>query len=89
MPTMNVSLTAQQLAFVNQLADTGDYASASEVIRDGLRLLEREKAAEAEKIEILRREVGSGLDDARAGRFSDRTAADIAREIIRKSVRAS
>ena len=89
MPTMNVSLTAEQLAFVNQLARSGDYASASEVIRDGLRLLEREKAAEAEKIEILRREVGSGLADARAGRFDERTARDIARDIIRKSVRAS
>lgn len=89
MPTMNVSLTAEQLAFVSQLATSGDYASASEVIRDGLRLLEREKAVDAEKIEILRREVGSGLADADDGRFDDRTAADIARDIIRNSVRAS
>jgi antitoxin ParD1/3/4 len=89
MPTMNVSLTAEQLAFVSQLANSGDYASASEVIRDGLRLLEREKAVDAEKIEILRREIGSGLADANAGRFDERTAADIARDIIRKSVRAS
>jgi antitoxin ParD1/3/4 len=89
MPTMNVSLTPQMIAFVNALTDTGDYASASEVVRDGLRLLEREKAVEAEKREILKRAVEAGLTDARAHRFSSRTAADIARDVVRTSGRAS
>ena len=88
MATMNVSLTPEMLSFVNELTKAGGYASASEVVRDGLRLLEQEKAAEAEKLAILRREVGAGLADLQDGRFSRRTAAEIAQGIVRKAVRA-
>ena len=89
MATMNVSLTPQMLAFVDELVRVGGYKSASEVISDSLRLLEHEKALEAEKREILTREIEAGLTDAQAGRFSDRTSADIARAVIRTSGRAS
>ncbi len=88
MATMNVSLTPEMLSFVNELTEAGGYASASEVVRDGLRLLEQEKAAEAERLAVLRREVGSGLADLRAGRFSGRTAAEIAQGVLRKADRA-
>ena len=89
MATMNISLTPQMLAFVDELVRAGGYESASEVVRDGLRLLEHEKAVAAEKREILTREIEAGLADAQAGRFSDRTAADIAHSVIRTSGRAS
>lgn len=39
----NVSLTAENEALVKRLVDGGRYASASEVVRDGLRLLERQE----------------------------------------------
>ncbi|MBP2233063.1 antitoxin ParD1/3/4 [Azospirillum agricola] len=78
MPTMNVSLPAEFVAFVESAVASGDYGSASEVVRDSLRLLRREKAVQDEKLAILRREVGSGLEQARAGDFSGRTIADIA-----------
>jgi antitoxin ParD1/3/4 len=37
---MNVSLTDKLEKFVNQLVEQGRYRSASEVVREGLRLLE-------------------------------------------------
>ena len=37
---MNVSLTDKLEEFVNQLVEQGRYRSASEVVREGLRLLE-------------------------------------------------
>jgi antitoxin ParD1/3/4 len=86
--TMNVSLTPEMLSFVNELTRSGGYASASEVVRDGLRLLEQEKAAEAEKLAVLRQEVGAGLADLRTGQFGDRTAVEIAQDIARKTGRA-
>gem|GEM_PF-259608 len=41
----NVSLTDEQDALVDRLVKTGRYASASEVIRHGLRLLQEEEEA--------------------------------------------
>ena len=43
MRVRNVSLTARQEAFLKQLVKTGEYQNASEVIRDALRLLYRER----------------------------------------------
>jgi len=78
MATMNVSLPKEFVEFVSREVESGEYVSASEVVRDALRLLRREKAAEEEKLAILRREVAVGLADARAGRLSRRTATEIA-----------
>jgi antitoxin ParD1/3/4 len=77
MPTMNVSLSEEFVGFVNGEVASGEYASASEVVRDALRLLRREKAAREERLAILRREVAVGLEDARAGRISTRSVTDI------------
>jgi antitoxin ParD1/3/4 len=47
--------------FIKRLVDSGRYASASEVMRDSLRLMEeREKMREA-KLEALRRDIAVGL----------------------------
>lgn len=52
--------------FVRDLLASGRYASASEVVRDGLRLLEdREKEREA-KISALRAAVREGLESGPA-----------------------
>jgi antitoxin ParD1/3/4 len=80
MATMNVSLSEEFADFVEGEVASGAYATASEVVRDGLRLLRREKAAHDEKIQILRREVGIGVEQARAGHLSKRSVADIAAE---------
>jgi antitoxin ParD1/3/4 len=55
--------------------------SASEVVRDALRLLQHDKAMEKEKLAILRREIKFGLEAAAAGRLSKKTAGDIADEV--------
>lgn len=80
MATMNVSLSDEFVDFVNRQVASGEYATASEVVRDALRLLRREKAAYEEKLLILRREIEIGLEDARAGRISTRSVMDILNE---------
>jgi antitoxin ParD1/3/4 len=62
MPTRNVVLTDQQADMVEELVHSGRYQNASEVLRDGLRLLERREAEERAKLEALR----SALDEAEA-----------------------
>ncbi len=78
MPTMNVSLPSELAAFVEDEVKSGEYGTASEVIRDGLRRLLHERATREEKAAVLRREVGRGLEQARVGQFSRRSVADIA-----------
>ena len=81
MATMNVSLSDELAEFISRAVASGEYSTASEVVREALRLLRREKAADQEKLAILRREIAIGLEDMRAGRLSNRTARDIAAEL--------
>lgn len=78
MATMNVSLPAELAAFVEGEVASGDYGTASEVVREALRGLRRDKASREEKLVVLRREVGVGLAQAREGRLSGRSIAEIA-----------
>jgi antitoxin ParD1/3/4 len=78
---MNVSLPAALAEFVEKEVASGNYATASEVVRDGLRMLREERAVYEEKLAILRREIQIGLDDVEAGRFSDRSVMDILADI--------
>lgn len=64
---MNVSLTPQLEAFVKQKVDAGMYNSASEVMREALRLLEERDALKNMKLETLRRDVQAGLDELDRG----------------------
>ncbi len=52
--------------FVRQLVESGRYASASEVIRDSLRLLEEREKLERAKLEALRAAITEGLDSGSA-----------------------
>ncbi len=65
---MNVSLTPELAQFVQQKVDEGLYSTASEVVRDGLRLLtEREEERQA-KLVALRQAVGEGVAELTQGR---------------------
>ena len=87
MPTMNVSLTDEMVRFVEDEVASGDYVSASEVVRDALRAMKHDKNVEANKLRILREEVGKGIDDADSGRFSKRTVDDILQDVLAKNRR--
>ena len=47
--------------FVKQLVSSGRYASASEVMRDGLRLLEQRESLREAKLAALRKDIEEGL----------------------------
>ena len=49
-------------AFVRQLVESGRYASASEVLRDSLRLLEEQEQLYQIRLEALRKEIQEGLE---------------------------
>ena len=84
MADLKVKLTDELAGFVDDEVKAGTYVSASEVVRDGLRLLKRERDAEREKLAILRREIDAGLTDAREGRFSERSVSEIAQAVMKE-----
>ncbi len=77
MATRNVVLTESQTRLVDQLVASGRYQNASEALRAGLRLLEREEA----EIGALQARLQSGLDQVRSGDF----AAGSGEEAIRRA----
>jgi antitoxin ParD1/3/4 len=71
MPTRNVVLTEQQEIFVGRLVETGRYQNASEVLRDGLRLLEDRVQQREAELEDIRAGVIGGFDQVERGEFAE------------------
>jgi antitoxin ParD1/3/4 len=69
MPTRNVVLTERQAEFVERLVSSGRYQNASEVLRDGLRLVESRDTEERTRLKALRDAARLGISDADAGRY--------------------
>lgn len=68
---MNVSLTPELEQIVSFKVESGLYNSASEVVREGLRLLQQRDQMREMKLEALRTEIQKGIDDLEAGRVRD------------------
>ena len=64
---MNVSLTPELEELINQKVASGMYNSASEVIREGLRLLKEQDELKQIRLEELRREVLKGYEQSQRG----------------------
>lgn len=77
MPTLNVSLTPEFADFIEDAVASGSYVSASEVVRDALRMMRQEQESEAAKLALLRKTVDMGLAQSERGEFSDRSVGDI------------
>jgi antitoxin ParD1/3/4 len=63
----SVNLGEQLEAFITEAVKNGRYGSRSEVLREGVRLVEEREA----ELERFRAEVQKGIDDADAGRVMD------------------
>jgi antitoxin ParD1/3/4 len=61
MPTRNVVLTERHETLIEALIQSGRYQNASEVMREGLRLVESREVGEASKLAALRDAAMTGL----------------------------
>ena len=68
---VNVSLTPELERLISEKVETGMYQTASEVVREGLRLLKDRDDRE------LRADVRAGFDSANLGNYTDYTATSI------------
>lgn len=70
MPTRNVNLTEHFDRFVEAGVTAGRFSNASEVVREGLRLLEQREQEDKAKIEWLRAAAKDGFDDIERGDYA-------------------
>jgi len=80
---MNVSLTPELERFVNGKVQSGRYNSASEVVREALRLLEEHDQARSFQLAVFNQEVGRRLDTLDQGQHV--SPADARARLKRKS----
>ena len=81
MATRNVVLTDTQSALVDRLVASGRYQNASEALRAGLRLLEREEA----ELGNLRDRLATGIEQARSGQLAEGTGEDAVRRAFARA----
>jgi antitoxin ParD1/3/4 len=67
MPTRNVNLTEHFDRFIETGITSGRYSNASEVVREGLRLLEQREQEDKAKIDWLRSAAKEGFDQLDRG----------------------
>ncbi len=67
MPTRNIVLTEHQASLVERLVSSGRYQNASEVLREGLRLIEQRETDDACRLVALRSAVSVGMADMEQG----------------------
>ena len=69
MPTRNVVLTDHQALMIEELVNSGRYQNASEVLREGLRMVEQREKEDANHLQALREAMELGMADFAAGRY--------------------
>jgi antitoxin ParD1/3/4 len=79
MATRNISLTAEQDAFIDRIVRAGEYQNASEAVRDALRMLQQRRREDALKLKMLRAHIRDGLDDLERGDFVEVDDAELDR----------
>lgn len=78
MVTRNVVLTDSQSELVDRLVASGRYQNASEALRAGLRLLEREEA----ELGDLKSRLATGIEQARRGDLAEGSGEDAIRRVF-------
>ncbi len=75
--SLNVSLPPELENRVRQHVESGLYSSASEVIREALRLFEAYQGVQAAKLAALKTDIAQGVADIDAGRVREVSVSSI------------
>ncbi len=81
MATRNVVLTETQSDLVDRLVASGRFQNASEALRAGLRLLEREEA----ELGALRDQLATGVEQAKLGHLAEGTGEAAVRRAFQRA----
>lgn len=62
---ISITMTPDQLRAVRESVEAGEYASTSEVLRDAVRLWQRQRQEDTERLNVIRARIRRSLDDPR------------------------
>ncbi len=63
---ISITMTPEMLRIIRDTVTAGEYASTSEVVRDAMRVWQRERQEHAERLNAIRARVRRSFDDPRA-----------------------
>ncbi|MDZ4772507.1 MAG: type II toxin-antitoxin system ParD family antitoxin [Planctomycetota bacterium] len=73
--SLKVSLTPEQVRYIEEKVQTGRYQTAAEVVREGLRVLMERDTDAVQRFEVwreeVRRKIDFGLEQAKRGEVVD------------------
>ncbi len=81
---MNITLTPELEALIKKKIESGDYNSASEVVRDALKLLKEQDQLRELRREEIRREVMKGVEQMKNGEYTTISNKEEAEQMIEK-----
>jgi len=82
MPARKVVVTDRQAEMIDRLVQSGRYRNASEVLREGLRLLQQRDAEDEARLIALREAARVGIEDIEAGRYTTLETPDEIRQHV-------
>jgi antitoxin ParD1/3/4 len=68
MPTaekVSITMTPEMLRVIRETVDAGEYASTSEVVRDAMRVWQRDRQEHAERLNAIRSRIRRSFEDPR------------------------
>ncbi|MDR3510462.1 MAG: hypothetical protein P4L73_02420 [Caulobacteraceae bacterium] len=60
---ISVTITTDMLRVIRESVSAGEYASTSEALRDAVRLWQRQRLEDAERLEAIRARIRRSIDD--------------------------
>lgn len=62
---ISITMSSNMLRAIRESVESGEYASASEAMRDAVRVWQRQRLEEAERLEAIRARIRRSIDDPR------------------------
>jgi antitoxin ParD1/3/4 len=62
---ISITITPDMLRTIRRSVESGEYASTSEVLRDAMRVWQRQRLEDSERLSVIRTRIRRSLDDPR------------------------
>ncbi|MFB2553784.1 ribbon-helix-helix domain-containing protein [Ensifer soli] len=76
---VSVTMTADMMQVIRESVEAGEFASTSEAMRDAVRVWQRQRLEQAERLLAIRARIRQSLDDPRPSLTADEVEAEMNR----------